>query len=139
MSHTKTPWRVSAPTSTWVSGTWEVRSDVDQPDTTVCVVFNGHGNAEDNACRIVACVNACEGISTDALHGVNLQEKLASVDGIVKRALLSADDYCSQRDELLTVLNEIVGMCEAVSANNPRYTIHKAAKEAIARVKGGAA
>lgn len=87
--------------------------------------------------RIVACVNACDGIQTEALQGVNLQEKLTAVDGIFKRALLLADDYCSQRDELLEALEGIVNAYDAPNKSLAHPIV--AARKAIARVKGGAA
>lgn len=78
--------------------------------------------------RIVACVNAFDGVPEAALK-----------PRIVMAQEIQAQELIAQRDELLAALNEIVGMCEAVSANNPRYAIRKAALDAIARAKGGAA
>lgn len=76
--HTKTPWKVSA------SGGLIV-PDNDNPVSTIC---SGFGRDEDdfpnwpaNALRIVACVNACEGISTELLEqGAGFWEKSDSHD-----------------------------------------------------------
>jgi hypothetical protein len=97
-----------------------------------------------NARRIVACWNACEGIPTEALQGVNLQEKFTAVDDILKRALLLADDYCSQRDELLAAISALVADYDAFRerqglTGSPQNTMMLKARDAIARVKGGAA
>lgn len=125
---------------------------------TICQVAayaSGFARRDANTARILACVNACDGIPTEALNGVNLQEKLTAVDGIVKKALLLADDYCSQRDELLAALELAVEQMESDAVGIeyecgcgrgleeldrlgqlPEAILE--ARAAIARVKGGA-
>lgn len=86
--HTKEPWLVQHPHA-GIRG-WEIAdsSGLNQVSQDV---------TEDNARRIVACVNFCAGISTENLEG---NEKL----------LWLAEQYNAvklQRDELLAALDEI--------------------------------
>lgn len=117
----------------------------DADGVPVCIIDSmqeaSRSDETDMARRIVACVNACDGIPTEALQGVNLQEKLTAVDGIFKRALLLADGYCSQRDELLASTEFFVNAHLAhCSDEQTCFTCgseqFKAARAAIARVKG---
>lgn len=65
MEHTKTPWKVSATGGLIVP-------DIDNPIATICRGFgrddDDFPNWKENARRIVACVNACEGIKTEMLE-----------------------------------------------------------------------
>ena len=80
--------------------------------------------AEENSRRLAACWNACEGISTE-----NLEDN--------KPIIELANDYnavLKQRDELLAALVAVFPYCDRLSTG-----IHDAVRDAIARVKGGAA
>lgn len=65
MKHTKTPWKISATGGLIVP-------DNDNPISTICRGFgrddDDFPNWEANARRIVACVNACEGMKTEELE-----------------------------------------------------------------------
>lgn len=92
--------------------------------------------AEDNARRIVACVNACSGIRTEALehraHMLNAHDDTIS-------------ELTRQRDELLEALEEVTEYAEMAmeQANKAGseweigYALYEA-KIAIAKAKGGA-
>lgn len=61
---------------------------------------------EENARRIVACVNACEGIETDELNAYRV---------------MSAKEYREierQRDELLKIAKDVIGMLENCSVES---------------------
>lgn len=107
MSHTKEPWFVEG-------GYSRDRDDKKWDQFSVCdasdaiATTTGLGNDEANARRIVACVNACAGYSTDDL------EKYG-------RWISSGDFACEaevyqQRDELLASLEE----CLAAYSASPK-------------------
>lgn len=77
---------------------------------------------EANARRIVACVNACAGISTE-----NLEENLP-----VKELARRYNETLKQRDELLYALERIA----AGPGDNRLLTAIQWAKDAIEKVKG---
>ena len=104
--------------------------------------------AEENSRRIVACVNACEGISTE-----NLEDN--------KPIIELANDYnavLKQRDMLLDVLNKAAndlayvaynldgsklddlkaGLSESTCPSETALIAERNCREAISRVKGGA-
>lgn len=87
------------------------------------VEFTGkHGEEQKaNACRIVACVNACAGISTE-----NLEDNLP-----IKELARRYNETLKQRDELLAALENIVEMNPALPMG-----MMEAAESAIASVKG---
>lgn len=124
MEHTKEPWK------TVFRGDDECFDiDAKGPDGwrgDVTIALNiGKGNAR----RIVACVNACAGISTE-----NLEDNLP-----VKELVQRYNEAIKQRDELLAVLEKaetVIRELESVSAGE-----HELADElasTIERVKGGA-
>ncbi len=75
-------------------------------------------NREANARRIVACVNACSGIST---------EKLEEANDLFKAAAAGGATYKRQRDELLAALESMVSIarltigwsCTPANADGP--------------------
>jgi hypothetical protein len=88
-------------------------------------VGGGHENPltpeelEANARRIVACVNACAGISTE-----NLEENLP-----VKELALRYNAALKQRDELLQSFNQAMAKVESATACHPnaiRYLLDEA-------------
>jgi len=115
--HTQEPWATS---SGRIYPAGEARSTVASVarDIKDWTLFN-----EEDARRIVACVNACRGLPTDELE----QKGLVAAVGT---QLLDADQ---QRDELLTALEEIAG-CDPYHQSSAG-TI---ARAAIAKAKGGA-
>ena len=122
MIHTKEPWSFSPAENglEWgvEAGKWGV---------AICADAPGDGTSEANARRIVACVNACAGISTDALEIGRM-----SPDAFHENES-RADKAEQQRDELLVALDSI--------ANESTRNLGSAriiARAAIASVKGGA-
>lgn len=113
--------------------------------------------AEENSRRLTACWNACEGISTE-----NLEYNLP-----VKELAQQYNEAIRQRDELLKIAKDVIGMLENCSVESgvchcgddmARHSsamscghapvdmgstyaahLHEKARAAIASVKGGAA
>ena len=83
--------------------------------------------AEETSRRIVACVNACEGISTE-----NLEYNLP-----VKELAQQYNKVIRQRDELLAALERIAST-EIADALWDALCMKHTAEEAIVSVKGGA-
>ena len=157
MSHTKEPWRIgrfAGPASYEVVRETVGATDiVVDTETGVYVLAQCNNNfpedAKANARRIVACVNACAGISTE-----NLEDNIP-----VKELALRYNETIRQRDELLAALNDAVQIAKvaheywdrdqdskvgkylmALAGNLPGYSaltdgVHKA----IASVNGSAA
>lgn len=100
----------------------------------VCIIDSMQEASRDDeremARRIVACVNACEGVHTEVLEAYTVLEKLREKD--------------AQRDELLAstefFVNAHIAHCSdeqtCFTCGSEQF---KAARAAIARVKGGAA
>jgi len=86
-------------------------------------VAGGADEADANARRIVACVNACEGIDTSLL------EQLRFPLSVLHRREL---ELLAQRDELLMALQLVV------ANTSDGEMLNKMARAAIARVEGGA-
>ncbi len=60
---------------------------------------------QDNARRIVACVNACAGIDNKTLEEVGVVPKIVIFNGVTMKAVKS--DYKQQRDELLATAKNL--------------------------------
>lgn len=94
----------------------------------------------DIAKRIVACVNACEGISTDNLtDNVPLKQGLTGLNQRIR-------DAEAQRDELLEALEDTIAMARSLSEVQNAYIEETVdaftagyISDLIVRVKGGAA
>lgn len=84
---------------------------------------------EDDARRIVACVNACRGLPTDELE----QKGLVAAVGT---QLLEADQL---RDELLAALDEVHRIASGSNMTHNMMVIRDHCADAIAKAKGGAA
>jgi hypothetical protein len=95
--HTKEPWIVEGCTNEYF--------DIYSPEQPGCsaklVASCSLTDTEANARRIVACVNACTGISTRTLE--NLEEK--TLNELFKR---QETEYQAQRDKLLTILTLVL-------------------------------
>jgi hypothetical protein len=110
--HTPTPWRVRDDVSPWAN--W-ISAENDQADLgEICEGWPSSLmlEAEANAARIVACVNACEGISNEALEA-----------GAVSKA---ADTI-----EVLCEAFEAIKSCYPQNSN-----AHKIARAALAKATG---
>ena len=93
-------------------GPWSERNgrifQADQPNLTIANIaraFDGDYSPT-NARRIVACVNACEGISTERLEdlGRPMMQHLIGCDERAARQVKEAADLTARRDELLDAL-----------------------------------
>ena len=72
------------------------------------------GETKANTKRIIACVNACEGFTTEELEGANLHS-----DSIgLLREILAEKRKC---DELLAALEVLVEYAEAIASVIPAY------------------
>ena len=122
--HTPEPWRV-------FSHSWSNTSVLaDGFDHAICGLDINHATEESqesdealmgaNARRIVACVNACAGLTTEILEH----------SGVVRDLIGQNASLTKQRDELMKALEH---QCEVLNRNG--YSTNKA-QEAIARVKG---
>ena len=146
MNHTKTPWQ-------WQMEGETVAFLVESDGTTIAKLSatensTAHSQLAANANRIVACVNACDGISTETLkQGSTLAKitKAASDELAAARNIQGniADRIArleQQRDELLTALE---GLCELAALRPGHLQDYKQAvtdaRAAIASVKDGAA
>ena len=90
MKHTKGPWKDVTPTTMFTSVTWIHSTDNMNP------MFGVTGkNFKANAERIVACVNACEGLDNDQLE-----------DDCINKTRADRDMLLLQRDELLAALKD---------------------------------
>lgn len=109
MNHTPTPWRVSVTTLICQAlPDNNVGPDIAQACTAWPMKYE---TAEGNAARIVACVNACEGISTEALSSFGVggvlafQNSLGTANADLGRANISLTaalgEARSDRDEAL--------------------------------------
>ncbi len=84
--------------------------------------------AEANARRIVACVNACDGIKTIDLEAM-------SGTGILSKANHNADVVMKQRDSLLAALEEMVAMMDSGDEHGAGSAWHQETQAAIAAAK----
>lgn len=119
MEHKQTPWKIGA----MESGMVAIDSSDDKEVT-------GFIDPED-ARRIVACVNACEGIPIDVLE-----------DDCFNKMREDRDMLMKQRDELLAALKSAVATSICLNPEHNycaewRSEINKM-REAIASAKGGA-
>ena len=123
--HTKEPWRV-AEESFDNDGIHEsvIRGLDDRAAIAVTLEFgpNNPGMREANARRIVACVNACEGIPTGVLE----KQGMVPIEQVTH-------DIEQQRDKLLAALTEIAEL--DILKYHHAYAIAKGAIEEIEALK----
>lgn len=115
MSHTKEPWYASDE-----DGNWRVMAADENGGYTLADMCSD--DQEANGRRIVACVNACEGISTESL------ERGVSDWSIFMRELKA------QRDELLVAAKELVLLAELGDADEDLQNWHPALESARAAI-----
>ena len=121
-NHSPTPWNSSGPYIDDSNG-------LAVADTLSTATNNATRYA--NAARIVACVNACEGVNTEDLtHGCyqKLVEKHVEV-------CFAKQDAEAQRDELLAALKSLLSVV-SVRIDDPRINQFDAARAAIAKSEG---
>lgn len=144
MEHTPTPWRVSRANPSPTTGEWMIAglSNGYLAEVRDC----GGGGVAENARRIVACVNACEGLDTSQLEqfglgtafGTSLFDVTAQRDQLqsqleAERASLFAESQRKQqleqqRDELLASLGAASNYIDHLGglSNGYRTVIQKA-------------
>ena len=81
-----------------------------------------------NGRRIVACVNACAGIPTENLEGVNLRDKILEYSETMLNAAGQGAKVTQQRDVLLAALREIA---ESYPVTDEGFTLASIAREAL--------
>jgi len=132
MEHTNTPWYRDGD------------AIYDNPECTGNPIAHVLTCAYDNdlnhvdARRIVACVNACEGLAAEYLENVGLPEfagKTLCADMVQQEI----DRVTAQRDQLLAALDTLVEAHVAECSDTDRRWALVDARLAIAAVKGGAA
>ena len=116
--HSQTPWAVKINV-----GYPEV---VDAKGDFVGSTFNESDKDEANAARIVACVNACEGLSTE-----NLTDNLPIKDLVEKY-----NAAMKQNSEMLTALRQIATMPAAMHNIEAADKMSEMAWAAIAKAEG---
>lgn len=98
--HTKEPWRTDAPSG--------FPGDVMAGKEMIArTTITEQSNAKANARRIVACVNACAGISTEVL-----EQGIDAVFGLAHDMRQERNALVRQRDELLTALEKALAALE---------------------------
>lgn len=104
--HTPTPWRLPKTAPEEYLSPHQIVADTGQNFPRV--LFTGNPNhyeqAQIDAVRVVACVNACEGISTKWL----LKNATGCIDDMHSTVMAEARSAKYQRDELLEILKEVV-------------------------------
>lgn len=125
MSHTPEPWALFE-----VGDRFKHQCPVSSDKTSILTIATEDGtqfgavyNNED-ARRIVACVNACAGLETEAIEAI--QQTASIVAGKLKK-------HIQERDELLAALEEVVRISDR------KHDAWDRAKAAIDKCKGGAA
>ena len=116
--HTPTPWGFSRDDENGV----EFNITSDKWYVAVCCDAPGNAFPQDNARRIVACVNACAGIPTGMLEAAGQSAVIA---------LRPVDELVAERNALLAAL-------KVIAWNADMYhpaTIRQVATEAMAQVK----
>ena len=139
--HTREPWKYEKELSAGCDE-WLISMDAGDRGRGICIAETRPGSVasgQENARRIVACVNACRGISTDELE----QHGLVSAFGAELMELEK------QRDELLAALQGMIDIAndsQGVAgyhlngevADWDEFEEWQAACDAIAKTKGGA-
>lgn len=134
MTHSIEPWVVESEENNL---DFEMDMKVVSGSRAICHFYDLSPEDVSNANRIVACVNACAGIKTqdlEAMRGTSILEKAnASFDSVQK-----------QRDELLSVLEDLLRQGDffltAIEAKDGWSSdfeeLERRARKAIAKVKG---
>ncbi len=86
MKHTKEPWKVDEKESMFIT-------DLEDSETIAeCLCNDSDGTYKLNAERIVACVNACQGITNEALKAGVVEWGVTMADDITNRDIWSGDE-----------------------------------------------
>lgn len=107
--------------------------------------FNEPEGPDENARRLVACWNACDGIDTYALElmtgDLSIKNQITATGKARTKPTHRAVEYRRQRDELLAALEQIERLGREADGNlvDVRAMLGDIARAAIAKVKGGAA
>jgi hypothetical protein len=123
--YTKTPWRVGGHPSDKSGSAWrEILTDATEfSPSFVCAAL------ENDAQRIVACMNACDGITTERLEdlGLPLMQHLIGCDKRASRMV-------KERTELLAMIETL---CNGLRWNieNQPYAMNQSDEEALAEAE----
>jgi len=142
MSHTKAPWKIGYAIS--INNALAIFEQKAEPGInpkdfrTICLLSE-HANIDkedfENARRIVACVNACEGIPTETLESEIFNHGLLKLSS-------TANEFArfkSENASLKNAIQEIIGLCQdddgsacaALDAMDNIYYIRRTATMAI--------
>ena len=114
--HTPEPWMVTNSTDVFPVGDTKARKHIADCDTSIAPLKNDGTNdmtdldyaeTKANARRIVAAVNACEGISTEALEAGAVRDLVAVVEELLESAA-----YWSEYDVPLGIVDRIKAAIE---------------------------
>ena len=129
--HTKEPWSIND----WPQDTTDITIGASLTPLIAKVSLRNVSINEqkDNARRIVACINACEGFSIEELEGADLfKDSIESQSEIVALK--------QQRDELLYALQEFVrtmdSLPESDETNLRVWDMYQIAQAAIKKAEG---
>lgn len=138
MEHTKEPWSTAYRRTDIEDNMAQEIFDSNGQKIATCAWFSvstekGHisTNREANARRIVACVNACVGISTENLE--ELKDGLDSHSVVVLVADLKKAE--NQRDELVALLKD--GLSDEMGFAHIHQDWRNRIVDTIARIEGG--
>lgn len=142
MSHTKEPWVVfEDDPKAIVTAANPMLSLMTVGDDGLATMFK-----EEDARRIVSCINACAGISTRELElmtgRMSIENQLKACDLLGKSAEEKAtkrSKFAKQRDKLLEVLKECDEAMVYMSEYDIPLCLPERVKAAIANVEGSAA
>lgn len=131
--HTQEPWGISPDVDTHI---WNKGGDI---QIAACNLDNVNSIA--NARRIVACVNALEGVATDRLETANTSGSgfwgKCIHDADVKYSELAIQNKAltAQRDELLAALKECKSFIGELPKSQTPYGLFRKLQSIIARSK----
>lgn len=95
---------------------------------------------EDNARRLVACWNACDGIETYALElmtgNLSIKEQITATGKQKPKQTSKTIEYRRQRDELLAACKAMLACCYDLERNEETLAAVKTTMAAIAKATG---
>ena len=129
--HTKEPWQYEKAVDPRGYNFISINTGTlsDYKDTTICGIWGNDPVDFENAKRIVACVNACEGIPTEALSSVNDWSKAGAA---------SAKKFRDQRNSLRHALEQLFSLHEPEGRFQPSHfkPILQLVRETLANTGG---
>ena len=137
MSSQHTPGRIN------VNGTRLYADDLPGIDCIATMQVSNQPMWDQDARRLVACWNACEGIETHALELMTgdhaIKEQITATGKQKPRQTRKTIEYRRQRDELLEALKRLATYLDETASCNSDKAMAATARAAIAKATGGAA